>query len=156
MGMKAIQAIRWIFLSLLYPTALFADPLDKGEAYTSNPGPPEWIDSVDFGLLLVDYGVFALFIIAIGWSLSRKPHYLQRIESFIWHPFHAIFSAAKRSGPVMEFVLQLLGGLAVFFTVAIWVLICQWFKAQGLGAIAMAGLGFVALLLVRLVKGSGK
>jgi len=151
-----MKTMRWMFAMLLFPVAAFADPLDKGEAYTSNPGPPEWMDSIDFGLLLVDYGVFALFIVALGWSLTRKPQYLQRIESFIWHPFHAIFAAASRSGPIMEFLLQLIGGLAVFFVVAIWVLICQWFKAQGLGAIAMAGLGFVALLLVRLIKGSGK
>lgn len=60
--------MKYIFLLLaLYSGTALADPLDQGEAYTTRPGPPEWMDSIDFGLLLVNYGVFALMIIAMGW-----------------------------------------------------------------------------------------
>jgi len=133
-----------------------ADPLDKGEAYTTRSGPPEWMDNVDLGLLLVDYSIFALTLIGLGWLLFKKPTYLARLESVVRAPFAAIFAAAKRAGGVTEFVLQLFGGIAVFISLGAWVFFCQWLKHIGLGAFAMIGLAFVALLLVRLIKGNEK
>ena len=55
-----------------------------------------------------------------------------------------------------EFVLQMFGGIAVFIALAAWIFFCQWLKHHGLGALAMIGLAFVALLLVRIIKGSEK
>lgn len=136
-----------------WPGLAMADPLDAGEAYTARAGAPEWMDKIDFGLLLVDYGVFALAIIGMGWILLKKPQYLYRLEAVVRYPFGMIFSAATRCGGVMEFILQLFGGLAVFVTLAGWIFFCQWLKHQGLGALSMVGLAFAALMLVRIIKG---
>jgi len=143
-----------LIIMALLPTSLLADPLDRGEAYTMRSGPPEWMDNVDLGLLLVDYGIFALTLVALGWLLFKKPDYLHRLESLVRAPFSAIFTAAKRVGGVTEFMLQMIGGLAVFVALAVWVFFCQWLKHVGLGALAMIGLAFVALLLVRMIKGN--
>ncbi|MDQ6987763.1 MAG: hypothetical protein Q9M25_08170 [Mariprofundaceae bacterium] len=143
-------------MTLCYPLSAIADPLDAGEAYTTRQGAPEWMDGIDFGLLLLDYSIFALVLIALGWLLFKKPQYLQRLESLIRRPFQAVFSAATRVGGVTEFVLQLFGGLAVFVTLAGWFFFCQWLKSQGLGALSMAGLAFAALMLVRAIKGDEK
>ncbi len=146
----------WPAIALCYPLSAIADPLDTGEAYTTKQGPPEWMDGIDFGLLLVDYSIFALVLIGLGWVMFKRPQFLHRLEAFIWRPFRAVFSAAARAGGVTEFALQLLGGLAVFITLASWVLFCQWLKSQGLGALSMAGLAFAALMLVRMIKGNEK
>jgi len=145
-----------LFLTTLicWPGIAMADPLDRGEAYTMRSGPPEWMDNVDLGLLLVDYGIFALTLIGLGWLLFKKPDYLYRLESVVRAPFAAIFTAAKRAGGITEFMLQLFGGFAVFISLGVWVFFCQWLKHIGLGALAMIGLAFVALLLVRIIKGS--
>ena len=149
--MKAIG-----LLALCWPELLLADPLDKGEAYTTRPGPPEWMDSVDFGLLLVDYGVFALMVVALGWIFYNKPGYLNRLELVICAPFRAIFHTAKCAGGVNKFILQLFGGLLMFITLSAWVFFCQWLKHEGLGAVSMTGLAFAAFMLVRLLKGNEK
>jgi len=153
---KEDRDMRRVILSTvaLMPGTLWADPLDRGEAYTTRAGPPEWMDNIDFGLLLVDYGIFALTLIGLGWLLFKRPDYLLRLESVIRAPFAAIFVAAKRAGGVTEFMLQMLGGVAVFVALVAWVFFCQWLKHVGLGALAMAGLAFVALLLVRMIKGN--
>ncbi|MDQ7000495.1 MAG: hypothetical protein Q9M12_06385 [Mariprofundus sp.] len=150
--------MRRIILSIaaLMPGTLWADPLDRGEAYTTRQGPPPWMDNIDFGLLLVDYGIFALTLVALGWLLFKKPDYLHRLESLVRAPFAAIFAAARRAGGVTEFILQMFGGIAVLVTLAAWVFFCQWLKHIGLGALAMIGLAFVALLLVRMIKGNEK
>jgi len=49
----------------------FADPLDYDEAYVRQLMTP-WISNGDFGWLLVDYGLFALFLIMLGWLLYVK------------------------------------------------------------------------------------
>ncbi|MDX8413042.1 MAG: hypothetical protein R8J85_03050 [Mariprofundales bacterium] len=135
-------------------TQAMADPLDRGEAYTTRQTPPEWMDSVDFGLLLVDYGVFALTLIGLGWLLLKKPHLLYRLETVVRAPFSAIFAAAKDAGGVLEYVLQLFGIVSIFVALGVAVFFCQWLNHIGLGALSMIGLAFVALLLVRMIKGS--
>lgn len=139
-----------------WPALLFADPFDKGEAYTTRQGPPEWMDSVDFGLLLVDYGVFALMVIALGWLFVKKPTYLNRLESLIRSPFRAIFHTAQCAGGVNKLILQVFGGLLMFLSLSAWVFFCQWLKHEGLGALSMIGLAFAAFMLVRLLKGDEK
>ncbi|RLL54742.1 hypothetical protein D8Y20_02890 [Mariprofundus sp. EBB-1] len=114
------------------------------------------MDSIDFGLLLVNYGVFALMVIAMGWFFFKKPHYLNRLESLICAPFLAIFTTAKCAGGVNKFILQVFGGLLIFITLTAWVFFCQWLKHIGLGAISMTGLAFAAFMLVRLLKGKEK
>jgi len=149
--------MKYIFLLLaFYSGTALADPLDKGEAYTTRPGPPEWMDSVDFGLLVVNYGVFALMVIALGWLFYKKPNYLDRLEALICAPFLAIFHTAKCAGGVNKFILQVFGGVLIFITLTVWVFFCQWLKHIGLGAVSMAGLAFAAFMLVRLLKGKEK
>jgi len=137
-----------------WPELSLADPLDAGEAYVSRGGPPEWMDKTDFGLLLVDYGVFALAIVALGWMIFKRPQYLFRLESLVRYPFHMVFLAAKRSGGVIELILQSLGGLAAVAAMVGWIFFCQWLKHQGLGALSMIGLAFAAFILVRVIKGN--
>jgi len=153
-GSRAINRSLSALMLFAGSATAMADPLDQGEAYTMRSGPPEWMDNVDLGLLLVDYGIFALTLVALGWLLFKKPNLLYRLESIVRTPFAFIFAAAKRAGGVMEFILQIVGGIAVFMALAAWVLFCQWLKHMGLGALAMIGLAFVALLLVRLIKGN--
>ncbi len=149
--------MKYIFLLLaFYSGTALADPLDQGEAYTTRPGPPEWMDGVDVGLLLVNYGVFALALIGLGWLLFKKPEHLNKLESKALYPFKSIFRLAKRQGGFIEILLQTLGGLAAFLTLAGWVFFCQWLKHEGFGAISMLGLAFAALMLVRLLKGDEK
>ena len=143
-----------LVISAYYPSLALADPLDTGEAYSTRSGSPQWMDNIDLSLLLVDYGIFALTLIGMGWLLFRKPTYLARLEAVVRAPFAAIFAAAKRAGGVTGFVLQLFGGIAVFISLGAWVLFCQWLKHIGLGAFSMIGLAFVALILVRLIKGN--
>ena len=145
----------WIaFYLACWPQLLWADPLDKGEAYTTRAGPPQWMDGGDVAFLLVNYGIFALSLIGLGWVLFKKPEYMNWLESKVLYPFKAIFALAKRQGGFAEILLQTLGGLAAFLALAGWVFFCQWLKHEGFGAISMFGLAFAALMLVRLLKGS--
>jgi len=149
--------MKYIFLLLtFFSSTAWADPLDKGEAYTTRAGPPEWMDGVDVGLLLINYGVFALSVIGLGWVLFKKPVYLKQLEAKVLYPFKRIFALAKRQGGFVEILLQTLGGLAAFLALAGWVFFCQWLKHEGLGALSMFGLAFAALMLVRLLKGDEK
>jgi len=152
---RPVKQLPFIML-LFWPIFAMADPLDTGEAYTTRSGPPQWMDTVDLSLLLVDYGIFALTLIGLGWLLFKKPAYLARLELVIRTPFAAIFAAAKRAGGITEIMLQLFGGIVIFLALAVWVLFCQWLKHIGLGAFSMVGLAFVALLLVRMIKGHEK
>lgn len=149
-----MKKMRWMTGLLLFPVTAMADPLDKGEAYTTRKGPPEWMDNIDLSLLLIDYGVFALMVIAMGWLLIKRPHYFLKLEALIKRPFAAIFAAASRAGTVTGFILQMVGGLAAFVALAAWVFFCQWTKSKGLGALSMIGLALMALMLVRLIKGN--
>ena len=151
-----MKMMRWMAAAMLYPVTAVADPLDKGEAYTTRQGPPPWKDNVDLSLLLVDYGIFALMLIGLGWLLFKRPHYFLRMESIIRYPFAAMFAAAKRAGGAIEFILQIITVVAAFIALAAWVFFCQWLKSEGLGALSMIGLAFMALMLVRLIKGNEK
>ncbi len=140
-------------LLLLIPTPLMADPLDRGEAYTTRGAPPQWMDNIDLGLLLLDYTIFGVTVAALGWLLMKKPTLLLRLENRVRTPFAAIFRAADHAGGVAGLLLQLVGTVVVFLALAAAVFVCQWLKHIGLGAISMAGLGLLALLLVRVIRG---
>jgi len=151
------RMMRWMALIMAFwPSLLWADPLDQGEAYTTRQGPPAWMDSGDFALLLVNYGIFALALVGLAWLLFKRPEVLQGLERIVLRPFKAIFAAAKRAEGLMEIILQTLGGLSAFISLAVWVFFCQWLKHMGLGAVSMIGLAFAALMLVRLLKGDEK
>ncbi len=137
---------------LALPATALADPLDAGEAYTTRKEPPEWMDSVDFSLLIVDYGLFAVALIAMGWVVYRRPQYLDMIDACFLKPFTFIFDTASRLGGVAEFFLQLLGAAAALLVLVSWVFGCQWLKHQGFGAFSMIGLAFAAIMLVRLIR----
>lgn len=141
-----------ISLAALLPATSFADPLDKGETYTIRQGPPEWMDGVDLAWLIVDYGIFALMIVAIGWVLTRRISIFERFETIISWPFSRMLQGASRLPVILRELAQGLTGLAVLFLVVAWVIFCQWLKHQGLGAISMAGLALEAVVLVRLIK----
>ncbi|EAU55892.1 hypothetical protein [Mariprofundus ferrooxydans] len=152
-----MKTMRWMAATaMMIPTSALADPLDTGEAYTTRQTPPEWMDNVDLSLLLVDYAIFALMLVGFGWLLFKRPHYFLKLEAILKAPFKAIFAAGKRAGGVTEFILQMVGGIAVFLSLAAWVFFCQWLKSKGLGAFSMIGLALMALMLVRLIKGDEK
>jgi len=132
----------------------WADPLDTGEAYTTRQGPPEWMDKTDFGLLVVDYGMFALIVVALGWLVVKHPQRFAAFEHAIQWPVRSLFAVAKRTGGVGALVLQMMGTFIGFVVVVAWVFFCQWLKSQGLGALSMAGLALIALMLVRMIKGN--
>jgi len=136
-----------------WPDLLWADPLDQGEAYAARQGPPVWMDNVDLSLLLVDYGIFALLVVALGWAVVKYPQRFVTFETIMLKPILAIFLLAKRVGGVGEILLQMIGGLAGFILAAAWVFFCQWLKSIGLGAFSMAGLALLALMLVRMIRG---
>ena len=142
-----------ILIALLIPLPLMADPLDRGEGYTTKSAPPQWMDSIDFGMLLVDYTLFAVILVALGWLFFKQTEKIERIERWLHRPFAAIFTAATRAGGFTEIVLQVIGAFMIFIALASWVFFCQWLKHFGLGALSMAGLGLMALLLVRAIKG---
>jgi len=141
-----------ISLAALLPFTAFADPLDKGEAYTTRQGPPEWMDGVDLSWLIVDYGIFALVVISIGWVLSKKVSIFERFESIISWPFSRMLKLASRMPIILRELVQGITGLGVLFLIVAWVMFCQWLKHHGLGAISMAGLALEAVVLVRLIK----
>jgi len=144
------------FLLACLPQTLWADPFDDAEGYVNRQGPPPWMDGVDVGMLILSYGVFALALIGLGWLLFKKPEAMHRLESVILRPFKAIFATAQRLGGVSAIMLQIIGGLAAFLTLSVWVFFCQWLKHEGFGALCMLGLAFAALMLVRLLKGGKK
>jgi len=84
-------------VALLLDVRAFADPLDYDEAYVHRLMMP-WMNNGDFGLLLVDYGFFALFLIMLGWLLYAKPTYWHRIENAIRYPFARINRMAHAHG----------------------------------------------------------
>jgi len=145
-----------LFIWAIWPEIVLADPLDQGEAYTTRQGPPEWMDKTDFGLLIVDYGLFALLVVALGWLVFKHPQRFAAFEKIVQWPIRAVFSLATRVGGVGEFMLQMIGGLAAFILVVVWVFFCQWLKSKGLGALSMGGLALLALMLVRMIKGDEK
>ncbi|MDQ6971833.1 MAG: hypothetical protein Q9M30_04225 [Mariprofundaceae bacterium] len=134
------------------PSLAFADPLDTGEAYTTRQAPPEWMDGVDLSWLLVDYGLFALVIIALGWILMRKKEAFEGFENVLRWPFSRLLGLAARLPVVLRELAQGIVGLMVIFLVVAWVIFCQWLSHKGLGGLSMAGLALEAVILVRLVK----
>ncbi|HCS12782.1 MAG: hypothetical protein COS82_08775 [Zetaproteobacteria bacterium CG06_land_8_20_14_3_00_59_53] len=141
-----------ISLAALLPITATADPLDKGEAYTTRQGPPPWMDGVDVTWLIVDYGIFALMVIAIGWLLTKRITAFERFEAVISWPFRKMLKLASRLPVILRELAQGITGLAVLFLIVAWVMFCQWLKHEGLGAISMAGLALEAVVLVRLIK----
>jgi len=137
-----------------YSLPAWADPLDRGEAYTERGTPPEWMDGTDFFLLLVDYGGFALTIVLFGWLWSRHQTVVDRVVLMIQRPFSAPFHAADQCSLIPSLLLQGVGVLLAVFALATWVFVCQWLKHQGLGMISMMGLALVALLILRMLKDS--
>jgi len=148
--MKQILAL----LPLLLPLAAHADPLDTGEAYTTRKGPPEWMDGVDFTWLVVDYGLFALAVVLLGWLLLRRPQLFARFEDAIRWPFGRLLGLASRLPVGLRELAQGITLLIALLLVAAWVMFCQWLSHVGLGALAMAGLALLAVVLVRLIKRS--
>ncbi len=136
------------------PAVALADPLDRGEAYTERGAPPDWMDGVDFGWLLVDYGVFAIVVVAFGWVLLRRPQWFEQFEALLSAPFGMLFRAASGLPVLLRELAQGLIGLVILGLVVGWVFFCQWLSHHHLGAIAMAGLALLAVILVRLVKRS--
>jgi len=151
-----MRYLKWMSLSWLLPMAAHADPLDKGEAYTTRQGPPDWMDGVDFTWLLVDYSLFALAILALGWMLMKRPEHFSRFEDVLKAPFRLLFSGAGHLPIILRELAQGLIGLGIFFLVVAWVILCQWLSHQGLGAFSMAGLALEAVILVRLIRGNEK
>jgi len=141
-----------ISLGALLPFTAFADPLDKGEAYTTRQGPPEWMDGIDFTWLLVDYAVFALIVIALGWVLTKRIKLFESFENTICWPFNQLLALASKLPIIFREFAQGIVGLTVLFMVVAWVMFCQWLYHYGFGAISMAGLAFEAVILVRLIK----
>ncbi|RMH52739.1 MAG: hypothetical protein D6682_01360 [Zetaproteobacteria bacterium] len=132
-----------------------ADPLDQGEGYATRGVAPSMLDRGDVALLLVDYGVFALAVVALGWVALRRPGLLLRLEQYLRAPFAAIFAAAGRAGGVAGIVLHLIGVMVVLLALAVWIFACQWLKHAGLGALSMVGLALLALVLVRAIRQGG-
>ncbi len=145
-------------VALLLDVRAFADPLDYDEAYVHRLMMP-WMNNGDFGLLLVDYGFFALFLIMLGWLLYAKPTYWHRIENAIRYPFARINSMAHAHGGFdskLGLLIYGINALLIFLTLAIWIFLCQWVKHEGFGAIYMAGLALVSVFLVRIIGGKNK
>jgi len=141
-----------ISLAALLPFTAFADPLDKGEAYTTRQGPPDWMDGIDFTWLLIDYGVFALMVIALGWVLTKRIGLFESFENFIYWPFSRLMGLASRLPIILREFAQGIVGLVVLLLIVAWVMFCQWLYHYGLGAVCMAGLALEAVFLVRLIK----
>jgi len=150
--MRYLQVI-W---AALLPMAAYADPLDKGEAYTTRKGPPDWMSGVDFTWLLVDYGLFALAIIGLGWLLVKRPEHFARFEAILCLPFRALLSGAAKLPILLRELAQGLVGLSAVLLVVAWVILCQWLSHHGFGGLSMAGLALEAVILVRLIKGREK
>jgi hypothetical protein len=141
-----------IGLLALIPATVLADPLDKGETYTTRQGPPEWMDGIDFTWLLIDYGVFALMVIALGWVLTKRISLFERFERVLCWPFSKLMTLASRLPIILREFAQGIVGLAILLLIVAWVMFCQWLYHYGLGAVAMAGLAFEAVLLVRVIR----
>jgi hypothetical protein len=148
--MKRMTAL---FIWLL-PSMAAADPLDTGEAYTMRKGPPEWMDGVGFTWLLVDYALFAAVVALIGWLLMRRPELFARFEKGIRWPFAGLLGLASRFPAGLRELLQVTTYLSVLLLVVGWVMFCQWLNHIHLGAVAMAGLALLAVILVRTIRRS--
>ncbi|OIO66249.1 MAG: hypothetical protein CO186_09450 [Zetaproteobacteria bacterium CG_4_9_14_3_um_filter_49_83] len=142
----------WVFGFL--PSLAFADPLDKGEAYTERQEPPDWMDGIDFTWLIVDYGLFALAVIGLGWLLLKRAAWFTAFERVLFSPFRFLLRLASRLPVIARELLQGITGLLVLLLIVAWVFLCQWLSHHELGAIAMAGLALEAVILVRLIKGT--
>jgi len=136
-----------------WPVLALADPLDIDEGYTTHQMPASWLDKSNFWLLLGDYAIFALVVMALGWLLFKQPRLLQRAESKLLQPFRAVFAAAAAAEGVRKGALYFMGGLLTFLSLAAWVFFCQWLKSLGLGVFSMAGLALMSVMLVRLLRG---
>ncbi len=142
-----------MILAALLPYTAYADPLDRGEAYTTRQGPPDWMNGVDLTWLIVDYGLFAVVIIALGWVLMRRPHLFAGFESALKAPFAALLAGAVHLPVILRELAQGIVGLMVLALIVAWVLLCQWLSHIGMGGLSMAGLALEAVILVRLIRG---
>ncbi len=134
----------------------WADPLDAGEGYALRGGPPDWMDSVDFGWLIVDYGLFALTVGLLGWLMFAHPARALRWRDALAMPWRALFRAAEALPFGLRELAQGLAVAAALLAVAAWVFFCQWLSSMHLGALAMAGLAMLAVFLVSLMRDGGK
>ncbi len=140
-------------IGLLLPIVAYADPLDRGEAYTTRQSPPKWMDGVDFTWLIVDYGLFALTVALLGWVLMRRPAIFEKFEALISSPFRLMFAGALHLPILVRELAQGIIGLSILLLIVAWVFLCQWLSHHSFGAVSMAGLALEAVILVRLIRG---
>jgi len=108
------------------------------------------MDGGGLAWVLLDYGLFALGIVAIGWLLINKKELFVRVESTIYQPFRALLAIAEGLPTIPKQILQGITYFAVLLLVIIWTIVCQWLNHHSFGGLAMLGLSFEAVLLVRL------
>lgn len=139
---------------LLAGTTAFADPLDY-DSYVRQDPRDFWMSRGDFGWLLMDYGLFALSIVAAGWVARKRPDLWLAVERRLRAPLAALRAAADARGGWDSVTGTLLHAGRILLGVlmlAAWVFVCQWLRHIGLGALAMAGLALAGLVLVRSLR----
>jgi hypothetical protein len=151
-----MKMIRWAAAGVCLPLNAMADPLDRGDFFSARQGSSDWLDQVDFGPALLNYGLSVLLLIGLGWILFKRPHFFLRLESIIRRPFGAILAASLRASTAASVCLQLLLAFLVLVSLAAWALLCLWLGSKGFEILTVTGLALLAIMLVRLVKGEEK
>lgn len=153
-----MKVVQWMVAGVYLPLNAAAEPLDGRSIYAmrQRPGSSDWLDQVDFGPVLLDYGLSILVLIGLGWVLFKRPHFFLRLESIIRRPFGAILAASLRANTVTSVCLQLLLAFLILASLAAWALICLWLGEKGFGILTATGLALLAIMLVRIAKGKEK
>ena len=108
------------WLSLLAGARVWADPLDAMEGYAERGTPPVIPGAESVALWVLDYALFALVVVALGWMFVRRGGAWARMEAKAQAWLAAIRGCCGR---VAAWVAGLLA-------VAGWIFFCQWLDAH--------------------------
>jgi len=134
----------WLAAMLLLTDVAWADPLDAGEGYV-NRGAPEMLGIAGLTMMMLNYVLFALAAVVFGRALIRNAPWLLYCSALYARPYSFLLKREEMDRHAMDIPLT------VVMTVT-WIFICQGFNELGLGAVAMIGLAFMAVLVLKILK----
>jgi len=123
----------------------WADPFDADEAYV-NRGAPDMLGYTGLALMMLNYVLFGLAVVVFGKALVKGSAWLVYVSQVVSKPWSFGVKRVWQEGRHWSDI-----PLTVVMVVC-WVFLCQFFNEMNMGAVAMIGLAFMAVVLLRLMK----
>jgi len=143
--MRLFFMMLMLILSMSHGDIAFCDPFDDGEGYV-NRGAPEMLGYAGLAMMMLNYVLFGLAAVVFGKALLNNAPWLVYCSQLFARPWSfGIRKSVEGHRHWLDIPLTVL-------MIIIWIFICQGFNELGFGSIAMIGLAFMAVLLLKMFK----